>query len=155
MTPSLHHPGTNLKLRMRTGGVHQQIPPPHLPWPMLKIPRPALQKLHWQMTPQYPWLNLPRPRRTCQPPRPLVMLNWKIKLLPLLGWCISQQASYPICPYGKRKTVCVNFDSLHGDPEFGCSLSCGWPPGGYSGGTGRRRFGRRLPLNVYLITDLP
>ena len=27
-------------------------------------------------------------------------------------------------------------------------LSGGWPPGGYSGGTGGRRFGRRLSLNV-------
>ena len=59
MTPSLHCPCTNLKPRMRTGG------------------------LHWWMAPPFCWLN-PKPgsRGTCQPPRVLALLDWKIQLPP-------------------------------------------------------------------------
>ena len=64
-------------------GLHQHIPPPHLPWLTLKIPSLILWKLNLQMTPQYQQPNpMPRSRRTCQPPWVLVLVNWKVWLPP-------------------------------------------------------------------------
>ena len=51
--------------------------------------------LHWWKTPLFHQLN-PKPgsRRTCQPPRVLALLDWKIQLPPLPHWWISQ----PVLP---------------------------------------------------------
>ena len=121
MTTSFHHLGTNPKPRLRTGGPHQWIPPPHLLHLMWKIPSPALQKLHWQITPQHPQPNWTlRPRRTCWLPRPLVLAELEDQVAPTTRlWEWVNWSPYPIWPYNKRKAVCINFDSLHGDPEFG------------------------------------
>ena len=47
-----------------------------------------------------------------------------------------------------RCCLCVGCDHLNGDHEFWGPLNGGCPPVGHSGGTGRRRLGRGLPLTV-------
>ena len=105
---SLHCPGTNLKPTSRTGGCHQQIPPPHLPWLMLKIPSLALWKLHPQTKTQYLWPNpMLRPRRTCQPLGPLVLPKLGNQVAPYAG-SVDESAGLPTlsgCPVKEKQCV--------------------------------------------------